>query len=110
MNRPEQFIRLIFWLGKRQAGLALLLALATFVALVALPIPAVESAFEGRAFRAGVYIGTLVFPNYAARGTNGFYLVPLFGAAANFLVLMAFWYAVIMIVQWMRRGTSESQS
>jgi hypothetical protein len=29
---------------------------------------------------------------YTTRGTNGFYLVPLFGAAANFLVLMALWF------------------
>ena len=27
-----------------------------------------------------VYVGTIVFPNSATRGPNGFYLVPLFGA------------------------------
>jgi hypothetical protein len=27
--------------------------------------------------------------------TNGFYLMPLFGAAADFLMLMAFWLVIV---------------
>jgi hypothetical protein len=39
-------------------------------------------------FRTGFYVGTIIFPNYLTRGTNGFYLVPLFGEAANLATLM----------------------
>lgn len=50
----------------------------------------VDALFEGPVFRAGAYLGALIFPNYTTRGTNAFYLVRLFGTAADFLGLMAF--------------------
>ena len=31
-----------------------------------------EALFEGPVFRTGVYVGTIVFPNSATRGPNGF--------------------------------------
>jgi hypothetical protein len=48
--------------------------------------------------------------NYTTRGTNGFYLVPLFGAAADFLVLMALWFVVVRVVQQFREKQNIQQS
>jgi len=110
MTRLEDSVRLILWLSKRDWGLAFLLALVLLVTAIALPERVREPAFEGLAFRAGFYIGTLVLPDYTTRGTNAFYLVPLFGVAANFLVLMAFWFAVIRIVRWVRGSKSEDDT
>ena len=106
MNRFEGLIRVILWLGKRDWGLSFLLAFASFWVFVGMgaqwPGGQIEALFEGPVFRAGVYVGTIVFPNYATRGTNGFYLVPLFGAAADFLMLMAFWFIVVAVVRRLR--------
>jgi len=39
--------------------------------------------FEGPVFRLGIHVGAVFFPSYMTRVKNGFYIVPLFGAAAN---------------------------
>ena len=79
-----------------------MLAFVSFWAIVGLgaqlPEGRLNALFEGPVFRAGVCVGAVIFPNYGTRGTNGFYLVPLFGAAADFLVLMAFWFIVVWVV------------
>ena len=102
MNRFESLARVIHWLGKRAWGLSFLLAFVSFWAIVGLgaqqPEGRLNTLFEGPVFRVGIYVGAVIFPNYATRGTNGFYLVPLFGAAADFLVLMAFWFIVVWVV------------
>src|ERR1700722_4645078 len=102
MNRFEALARTILWLGKRAWGLSFLLAFVSFWAIGGLgaqqPEGRINTLFEGPVFRLGVYVGAVIFPNYGTRGTNGFYLVPLFGAAADFLVLMAFWFIVVWVV------------
>jgi hypothetical protein len=99
-------IRLILWLGKRDWGLSFLLALASSILLLAIsvhwPYGPVEALWVGPVFRAGFYLGTITFPNYTIRGTNGFYLVPLFGVAANLLVLMALWFVGIRVLRELR--------
>jgi hypothetical protein len=106
MNRFEDLIRAILWLGKRNWGLSFLLAFASFFALIGMgekwPGSRIDGWFEGPVFRAGVYVGVIVFPNYAIRGTTGFYLVPLFGAVADFLILMVFWFIVAAGVRRLR--------
>jgi hypothetical protein len=99
-------VRLILRLKKTDWGLSFLLALASFFVVVwrAADHPGgfFDALFGGPVFTAGFYVGTIVFPNYMTRGTNGFYLAPLFGSAADFLLLMAFWFAVIRAVHWLR--------
>ena len=102
VNRFEALIRAILWLGKRGWGLSFLLAFVSFCVIVAIPGEQSSALFEGPVFRLGIQIGAIFFPNYPTRGTNGFYLVPLFGAAANFLVLLAFWFIVIGTVSRLR--------
>jgi hypothetical protein len=102
MNKFESLIRVILWLSKRDWGLSLLLAFVSFVAVVAMPGQSANHLFEGPIFSAGVYVGAIFFPGYATRGTNGFYLVPLFGAAADFMVLLAFWFAVVWTARRLR--------
>jgi len=110
MNKFESLARVILWLGKRTWGLSLLLAFVSFWAIVGIaaqqPGGRVNALLEGPAFRVGVYVGAAIFPNYATRGTNGSYLVPLFGAAADFFVLMAFWFILVWLV--LRLRTEES--
>jgi len=65
--------------------------------------------FEGRVFWLGIQIGANFFPDSTTRGTNGFYLVPLFGAAADFLVLMALWFVVVRVIQQFRAEKQNLQ-
>jgi len=109
MNSPESLIRLIFWLWKKDWGIAFLLALASFIALLFLPSKIAGAMFEGRVFRAGFYIGTLCFPDWTTRGSNGSYLVPLFGASANFFFLMTFWWFSLQVLRWMRSTRSSGE-
>jgi len=102
MDIFQALVRGVLWLARRDWGLAFLLALTSFWTIVALPGPRFEALFEGSVFKAGIYLGTLIFPNYGDRGTNGFYLVPLFGAAADFLMLMAFWFVVVRFIRTFR--------
>ena len=80
MHSYERLIRVIFWLWKWDWGLSFLLAFASFLIFMPALGGPLEALFEGPVFRTGVYVGTIVFPNSATRGPNGFYLVPLFGA------------------------------
>jgi hypothetical protein len=41
--------------------------------------------------RVGYYIGGLIFPNSAVRGTTGWYLVPLFSTVAQIAILSLIW-------------------
>ena len=66
------------------------------------PTGKLNALFEGPVFGVGRYVGAVLFPNYTTRGTTGFYLLPVFGAAADFLVLMAFWFVIIAVVRWFR--------
>ncbi|MFZ0279707.1 MAG: hypothetical protein WA254_01150 [Candidatus Sulfotelmatobacter sp.] len=100
-------VRFIFWLKKTDWGLSFLLALASFIGVVYMavryPAGLFETIFlEGPVFDVGVSVGTIVFPNYRTRGTNGFYLVPLFGAASDFIVLMVLWFIGIQAIRWLR--------
>jgi hypothetical protein len=74
MDSYERLIRVIFWLWKRDWGLSFLLAFASFLIFMPALGGPLEALFEGPVFRTGVYVGTIVFPNSATRGTNGFYL------------------------------------
>jgi hypothetical protein len=101
MNRLEALARLIMWLGKRDWGLSFVLAFVSFwvaIYIAVQPFGArLAALLGGPVFRAGYYFGTLLFPDHATPHTNGFYLVPLFGEAANFLLLMAFWFVIIQV-------------
>ena len=112
MNRFESLARVILWLGNKDWGLSFLLAFVSFWAIVGVgaqqPEGRLNALFGGPVFRAGVYVGAVIFPDYTTRGTNGFYLVPLFGAAANFLVLVSFWLFVIRIVLRLRTEKSKT--
>ena len=46
-----------------------------------------------------MYLGAIIFPDYMVRRTTGFYLVPLFGVAANWLVLTGFWFVGIRLMR-----------
>ena len=98
-------VRIVLWLKKTDWGLSFLLALASFILVVYMavryPASLFETLFEGPVFNVGVYAGTIVFPNYRTQGTNGFYLVPLFGAAADFIVLMVLWFIGISAGRWL---------
>ena len=100
-------VRFIFWLGETDWGFIYLLALASFIGVVYMavryPAGLFETIFlEGPVFDVGVYVGTIVFPNYRTHGTNGFYLVPLFGAASDFIMLMVLWFIGIPALRWLR--------
>jgi hypothetical protein len=106
MTGTLSLVRLALWLKKTDWGLSFLLALASFIVVVYMavryPASPFETFFEGPVFNAGVYVGSIVFPGYRTRGTNGFYLVPLFGAAADFIMLMVLWFISIQAVHWLR--------
>src|SRR2546427_476340 len=72
MDSYERLIRVIFWLWKRDWGLSFLLAFASFLIFMPALGGPLEALFEGPVFRTGVYVGTIVFPNSATRGPNGF--------------------------------------
>lgn len=111
MNGFESLSRGILWLGKRDWGLSSLLGFASLcaVAWIGAQWPETDhSLFEGPVFKTGFYVGTIFFPDYATRGTTGFYLVHVFGVTANFLVLMAFWYIVIWAVRQVRTASKAN--
>lgn len=89
--------------------MSFLLAFVSFCVFVAMPGEQSNALFEGPVFRLGIQVGAVFFPSYTTRGTNGFYLVPLFGAAANFLVLMVFWCIVIGSVRRLRAQKENIQ-
>ena len=94
MNRVEDLIRAILWLTKREWGLAFLLACPSLLILAAMStFVQDDTLFEGPVFRAGFYIGRIVYPNQTA----GSYA--LFGLAANFWVLMGFWFVGIRVLR-----------
>ena len=99
VNRFEALTQGVLWLSKRWWGLSFLLAFVSFWTIVGIgaqqPTGLLNALFGGPVFRLGIQIGAVIFPDYTTRGTNSFYFVPLFGAAMDFLVLMAFWFIVI---------------
>lgn len=113
MNRFDALARGIFWLSKRGWGLSLLLAFVSFCTIVGIasqqPTGRLNGLFEGPLFRFGIQMGAVIFPDYTTRGTNGFYLVPLFGAAMDFLALMAFWSIAIGAVHRLRAKKGDLQ-
>ena len=81
--------RLIVWLGKRQWGLAFLLAFATLIGAIMWEDRLRSYAlFDNPIFRVGFRVGTLVFPDYRTPHTTGWYYVPLFGLGADFIALL----------------------
>jgi len=108
----EYLARLILWLKKRDWGLALMLAFVSFIAVVWVnvshPNRLFDALFNGPLFNAGFYIGTIVFPDYTVRGTTGWYVVPLFGAAADFLMLAVFWFVVLRVWRGFRADNADT--
>ncbi len=110
-------IRGILRLKRTDVGLSFLLALASqfvlgwILAQSSAGEPAGDAVwkFLGPAFKAGHYVGRLIFPDYAVRGTTGFYVVPLFGLVAQILFLWWLWYVPIRVVRWMRAGQDDRQ-
>jgi hypothetical protein len=104
-------IKVFLWLKQTNLGLAFLLATASWFLLVATdmhprqggPVDTAIWTVLSPVYRVGCDIGTIMFPRYAS-GVNG--LVPLFGAAAQILLLMALWFVGIRIV----RKRSERQN
>jgi hypothetical protein len=113
VNRFEALARVVVWLGKRTWGLSFLLAFVSFWTIVGIgaqqPTGRLNAFFEGRVFQLGVQFGAIIFPDYTTRGTNGSYLVPLLGAAMDFLVLMAFWFIVPSVVRRLRSEKEKIQ-
>jgi hypothetical protein len=111
MNGLRALIVAVNWLRKRNWGLAFLLAFVSFALLgfflVQNPSGKIGVLMSGWVYRAGFYVGSRIFPNYNVPGTNGFYLVPLFGAAANFLVLTGFWLPIVSLAQRNRTATPD---
>jgi hypothetical protein len=112
MDRFGALSRFIVWLGRREWGLSLLLGLATLVALMVMSgqVDSVELVLEGPVFRAGFRLGTAMFPDYTTQGTQGFYLVPLFGVAANLLALAALWFVAIRVARRSRDDKPKTQA
>jgi hypothetical protein len=111
-SRALLLVRAILWLQKRVIGLAFLLAFASFVALslIASFSPHLWQLLSRPllpVYDLGERIGMVFFPDYAIRGTKGFYLVPLFGAAAQFLLSWAFWFVLVRVF-WRTRVNSET--
>jgi hypothetical protein len=108
----QSLVRLVFWLKKTDLGLSFMLAFVSFIAVVWIaashPGGWLEALFEGPAYSAGFYVGTIVFPNYTVRGTNGFYWVPVFGAAGDFLAIMAFWFISLRTWRWLRAEKNDT--
>jgi hypothetical protein len=103
----QALIRVISWLSKRDWGLAFLLAVASFFATVAIRVQPwgehlVAWLTDGPISELGFHVGTLIFPDYNARGSSGFYLAPLCAEVAVFVVMMAFCYLVIRIMKRLR--------
>jgi len=80
-----------------------MLAFVSFVAVIwaAVDYPGglCDRWFEGPIFQAGVYVGAIFFPDYRILRSTGSYLVPLFGAAADFFTLMVIWLIVVRVVR-----------
>jgi hypothetical protein len=78
-SRALSLVRIILWLKRTDLGLSFLLALASFVLFVAVaansPDGLMGRTLTGPIYSAGHALGTLIFPSYGTRGTNGFYLV-----------------------------------
>ena len=97
---------------KRPWRLSLLLGFASLILLIELRVQwhvrgLVEALLDGAIFDAGFYVGKTVLPNYAVRGTTGFYAAPLFGVAAVFLTLVAFWFVCIRLLRCSRAESHD---
>jgi hypothetical protein len=112
MTKFEYLSRAVVWLSKREWGLAFLLAFASFWAIIGVearwPGGKLAASLEGPVFRAGFYLGTVTFKDYAQRGTTAFYIVPLFGVIANFAVLMGAWLILVRIACYMKNAVIHS--
>ena len=95
------------WLKRSSLALSLLLGAATWFVLTGVWLRAIKGGFIDTtvgalyepAYNAGRYVGALIFPDYAVRGTTGWYLIPLFGAAGEFVLLTAIWYFCIRLTR-----------
>ena len=99
---------LLSWLVKRKWGLSFLLASASFFSLVFVAVdhPGWQRQLgyyfiQGPVFRAGVYVGTLFYRDGATPG--------LFGAAADVLALMGFWFVVIWLIIGLERESKTQR-
>jgi len=109
MNRVESLIGVIRWLARRDWGLALLLAVASGALLQAIShrVRYFDVLLVGPVFQSGFHIGTMLFPDYRTQGTYGFYLVPLFGFAANLAIMTAVWFCCILSIRWLKRPAKD---
>ena len=106
-------VRAILWLTQTDFGLSFPLGLASWGVLIAIDMKSPQGGFVditiwrllAPVYRAGFYVGTILFPAHEARGTS----LPAvsFGGAAEILVLMALWFIGIRVV---RRMRSEKQN
>jgi hypothetical protein len=107
-------VRAIMWLKQTELGLSFLLALASWGVLVAIDVHSPQGGLVdtaiwrllGPVYRAGSYVGTILFPDHAAHGTS--LIVVSLGAAAEILVLMTLWFIGIRVVRRMR-GERQSE-
>ncbi|GEM_PF-3462171 len=111
----QALIRVVSWLSKKVWGLAFLLAVASFFAAVAIRVQPwgehlVAWLTDGPVSQLGFHVGTLIFSDYGVRGSTSFYLAPLCGGAAVFVVMMTFWYLAIRIVNRLRPKSEPATS
>ena len=114
-NRVAGLARAIVWLSRRTLGLAFLLAFGSSIALFVLYVDYPNRFFIdgavakllGPANRIGIYLGTLVFPDYGRRGQTGTYVIPLFGFLTSFLFWWMLWFAALRCVARVRASLSN---
>ena len=108
-------VRAILWLKNKDPGLAFLLILGIAIALGFFSdyFPrqwALISHVSDTVEDVGWHIGTIIFPNYSARGTVSFYLAAMSPLLADFVVLWSLWYIAVRIFRRMRSSTEENLS
>ncbi len=120
MGSPENLlllIRAVLWLKRRALGLAFLLAIPSWFVLVGIWIHSATGGITNRILgtlltpesRVGHIVGQFIFPDYATRGSTGWYVVPLFGAMGQFVLLMALWYVGIRLVRRLHPYADEQE-
>jgi hypothetical protein len=111
--RMRLLVRAILWLKQTELGLSFLLGVASWCVLVAIDMHLQQGGLVdtaiwrvlGPVYRAGCYVGAIVFADSSAHGTS--LKVVSLGAATEILVLMALWFVGIRVA---RRMRAERQS
>jgi hypothetical protein len=91
------------WLKHSSFGLSIVLGVVSWFVIVPIWSHSPQGGFVDTkigglfrpADRVGHFIGVSIFSDSSVRGTTGWYLVPLFGAVAEIVMLALIWYVLI---------------